>query len=89
MFMLIGDDENSEGKSIFLHVDYHKKSTQECIRQRSSPSAKGCICAHIMLILKYMFNSLSFWQWVSKAPVSYERQYFNITTKKMFVFIFA
>jgi hypothetical protein len=40
MFTLIGDDENLEGKSIFSCVDYHKKSAQECIRQRSSQSAK-------------------------------------------------
>lgn len=38
---------------------------------------------------KVHFNSLSFWQWVSRAPASYERQYFNITIKKIFVFIFA
>lgn len=58
MFMLIGDDENSEGKSIFFYVDYHKKSAQECIRQRSSSSAKKCVWAHIMMILKYIFNSI-------------------------------
>lgn len=89
MFTLIGDDENPEGKSIFSRVDYHKKSAQEYIRQRSSQSAKQCVRAYIVLILKCIFNSLSFWQRLSRAPVSYKRQYFNIAIKKIFVFIFA